>query len=446
MGYARLPAVRASGKDAAMNASAQGRGDQLLTADRGFASASLTGRLLGRLPAPLFHRLIDRLDAAFDVGAMEGELPDGTIRLIGGRASGPVAHIRIRRWAALVRLMLSGSVGWFAAWMAGDWDSDDPVAVFAAFGANRRTLAGSGAKASAGLGRARGPMRLVNHLRHMARRNSRSGSRRNIHAHYDLGNDFYSAWLDGSMTYSSALFDPAHPDEPLEIAQLRKIDGALDRLDLSPGARLLEIGCGWGSLGLRAVDRFGVDYTGLTLSEAQAQRGRALIGDGAIAVEDYRDHRGLYDAIASLEMVEAVGQDYWPEYLDALNRLLVPGGKAAIQYIAIDDAIFPAYATNADFIQTYIFPGGCLLSESRFRALAEERGFAWVDQTDFSADYAETLRRWRVNYDRALAEARLPASFSAQFHRLWRYYLMYCEGGFRGGGITVAQVTLEKAR
>ncbi len=421
-----------------MNASAQGRGDQLLTADRGFASASLAGRLLGLLPAPFFHRLIDRLDAAFDAGAMEGELPDGTVRFIGGRGPGPVAHIHIRRWSALVRLMLSGSVGWFAAWMAGDWDSDDPVAVFAAFGANRRTLASAG--------RARGPMKLLNHLRHAARRNSRAGSRRNIHAHYDLGNDFYAPWLDATMTYSSALFDRALPAEPLETAQLRKIDAALDRLELAPGSRLLEIGCGWGSLGQRAVERFGVAYRGLTLSEAQAVHARHLVGDTAIRIEDYRDHRGHYDAIASIEMVEAVGQDYWPTYLDAVDRLLVPGGKAAIQYIAIDDAIFDSYAANADFIQTYVFPGGCLLSESRFRALAEQRGFEWHDQRDFSLDYADTLKLWRHAYDRALADGRLPRSFSDEFHRLWRYYLMYCEGGFRGGGITVAQVTLQKQR
>ena len=418
-----------------MNASAQGRGEHLVLADRGFASASLSARILGRFPAAFFHRLIDRLDAAFDVGAMEGHLPDGTIRFIGGRGVGPVAEIHIHRWSALVRLMLSGSVGWFKAWMNGEWSSDDPVAVFAAFSANRRTLARDG--------RARGPMRWINHLLHALRRNSRAGAARNIHAHYDLGNDFYAAWLDPSMTYSSAL--DVRDGEPLELAQRRKIDAILDRLDLTPGQALLEIGCGWGSLGQRAVERFGVAYTGLTLSDAQAARARGLLGDSAIAVCDYRDHAGRYDAIASVEMVEAVGQDYWPAYLDAIDRLLKPGGKAAIQYIAIDDAIFPAYAANADFIQTYVFPGGCLLSESRFRALAEARGFAWEQQQAFSIDYAETLKRWRESYDVALAEGRLPQGFPDEFHRLWRYYLMYCEGGFRGGGISVAQVTLTKA-
>ncbi len=418
-----------------MNVSAQGRGEHLVSADRGFASASLAARVVGRFPAAFFHRLIDRLDAAFDCGAMEGALPDGTIRFIGGRGVGPVAEIRIHSWSAFVRLMLSGSVGWFRAWMNGEWSSDDPVAVFAAFSANRRTLADAG--------RARGPMRWINHLHHALRRNSRAGSARNIHAHYDLGNDFYAAWLDPSMTYSSAL--GVRDGEPLEVAQQRKIDAVLGRLDLLPGQALLEIGCGWGSLGCRAVERFGVAYTGLTLSDAQAARARALLGDDAIAVCDYRDHIGRYDAIASVEMVEAVGQDYWPTYLDAIDRLLKPGGKAVIQYIAIDDAIFPAYAANADFIQTYVFPGGCLLSESRFRALAEGRGFAWEQQHDFSIDYAETLKLWRANYDAALAGGRLPQGFPDEFHRLWRYYLMYCEGGFRGGGIAVAQVTLTKA-
>jgi cyclopropane-fatty-acyl-phospholipid synthase len=418
-----------------MNASVQGRGEHLVTADRGFAAASLTSRIVGRFPAAFFHRLIDRLDAAFDAGSMEGALPDGTTRFIGGRGPGPVAQITIHRWSAFVRLMLSGSVGWFRAWMNGEWSSDDPVAVFAAFSANRRTLADSG--------RARGPMRWINHLHHMLRRNSRAGAARNIHAHYDLGNDFYAAWLDASMTYSSAVF--ATEDEPLDIAQYRKIDAILDRLDLAPGQSLLEIGCGWGSLGCRAVDRFGVDYTGLTLSDRQAAHARALIDHRSIAIRDYRDQTGMFDAVASVEMVEAVGQEYWPAYLDAIVRLLKPGGKAAIQYIAIDDAIFPAYAANADFIQTYIFPGGCLLSASRFRALAEERGLVWTDQQDFPLDYAETLRRWRVGYDTALADGRLPSGFPPEFHRLWRYYLMYCEGGFRGGGITVAQVTLTKA-
>lgn len=246
------------------------------------------------------------------------------------------------------------------------------------------------------------------------------------------------------MVYSSAIFDPAHPDEPLEDAQARKVDAALDRLGLSAGQQLLEIGCGWGALGARAIERHGVAYTGLTLSEEQAAWARPLVAPhGVIALRDYRDESGTYDAIASIEMVEAVGQAYWPDYLETVARRLKPGGRAAIQYIAIDDELFEAYSTNADFIQTYIFPGGCLISVSRFRALAEQAGLEWQDQTDFPLDYAETLRRWRLAYDAALESGKL-SDFPPEFHRLWRFYLMYCEAGFRGGSISVAQVTLVK--
>jgi cyclopropane-fatty-acyl-phospholipid synthase len=255
-------------------------------------------------------------------------------------------------------------------------------------------------------------------------------------------------WLDPKMNYSSALF--VSPDMTLEQAQDAKIDAILDRLDLRSGSGLLEIGCGWGALAERAVERHNALYTGITLSPAQAEVAAAriaaidLTGRSKIEICDYRDVQGPYDAIASVEMVEAVGQAYWPAYLDAIARLLRPGGKAAIQYILINDALFEAYAAGSDFIQAYVFPGGCLMSESRFRALAEERGLAWRDARRFGGDYAETLRQWRERFDAVVAAEQLPAGFDDRFVRLWRYYLQYCEGGFRGGGIDVAQVTLEK--
>lgn len=423
--------------NAPMHAPQTGRGQHLIKADRGFASGSLVARAVALAPHSLFHRMLDRIDAGFDHGSIEGHLPDGTVRIIGGRGAGPVAHIRLQSWTALARLMLAGSVGWFKAWMAGEWESDDPVTLIAAFSANRHGLADAG--------RARGPMRWLNHLHHLLRRNSRSGSLRNIHAHYDLGNDFYATWLGKGMVYSSALFDAANTSLTLPDAQMRKIDAALDRLALQPDQFLLEIGCGWGALGVRAIERHGVRYRGLTLSHEQAQWAGPLVGNhGEIAIRDYRDEAGTYDAIASIEMVEAVGEAYWPDYLGAIARLLKPGGRAAIQYIAIDDALFDAYAANADFIQTYIFPGGCLISVSRFKAIAERAGLHWVDQHDFPLDYAETLRQWHEQYDRAVANGLL-GDFPEEFHRLWRFYLMYCEAGFRGGSITVAQVTLVKA-
>ncbi|OYW86630.1 MAG: hypothetical protein B7Z20_07020 [Sphingobium sp. 32-64-5] len=262
-----------------------------------------------------------------------------------------------------------------------------------------------------------------------------------------MGNDFYALWLDEGMNYSSALFaDPADPKEGLAAAQIAKIDAALDRLGLRDGDRLLEIGCGWGALAARALDRAAIGYDGLTLSREQASWARGCLpaDRAAIHLTDYRDADGCSDAIASIEMVEAVGQDYWPAYLEAIHRLLKPGGRAVVQYISIDDAIFERYAASADFIQAYIFPGGMLMSESRFRALAEQAGLSWQDRRGFGLDYATTLRLWRERFDAAVEEGRLPATFDERFVRLWRYYLMYCEGGFAGGGIDVAQVTLVK--
>lgn len=342
------------------------------------------------------------------------------------------------RWRALVRLAFGGSAGWYQAWAKGEWTSPDPVPLFALFMANAVSLGN--------VARSHGPVRWLGRLLHWGKRNNRRGSRRNIAYHYDLGNAFYALWLDRGMHYSSALFrNPGDRIEGLERAQQRKADAILDRLDLTDGDSLLEIGCGWGGLAEQAMERAAVRYRGLTLSQEQADFARDRLGSGAeILLTDYRDAVGQYDAIASVEMVEAVGQEYWADYVAAVERLLKPGGKAAIQYILIDDAIFERYARAADFIQTYIFPGGMLISESRFRALAEAKGLEWRDPVYFGAHYAETLRRWRERFDRAIDQGTLPPHFDETFVGLWRYYLMYCEGGFRGGTIDVAQVTLAK--
>lgn len=401
-------------------------------------SESRRGRWAARVIGSRFHRLLDRIDAGLEVGRLEAILPDGTVRILGGRGPGPVCEVKLVRWRALLRLALGGSAGWYQAWAAGEWTSPDPVALFELFMVNARALGD--------VARPRGPGRWVGRAVHWARRNSHRGSRKNIAYHYDLGNDFYRLWLDKNMHYSSALFrDPADRIESLERAQQRKVDAILDRLKLQDGARLLEIGCGWGGLAEQAMDRCAIDYDGLTLSVEQAEYARDRLGSGAnILLTDYRDASGQYDAIASVEMVEAVGQRYWPTYLAAIKRLLKPGGRAAIQYILIDDAIFDRYARGADFIQTYIFPGGMLISESRFRALAEQQGLEWHDVHYFGLHYAETLKRWRERFDRAVDQGLLPVSFDQHFVALWRYYLMYCEGGFRGGTINVAQVTLVK--
>lgn len=421
-----------------MNAQPPKRGRHLVTAGGALLPG---GGLLARLLAGRFHAVLDRIDAGLNTGSLEAHLPDGSTRLLGGRADGPHCIVHLREWRALVRLGLGGSVGWYRAWARGEWDSPDPVPLFALFMANARTLGGTA--------RARGVSRWIGKIVQRTRRNSTDGSKRNIAFHYDLGNDFYRLWLDDHLHYSSALFlDPSDTEESLEEAQDRKAKAILDRLHLKDGDALLEIGCGWGALAEDALRSAHIRYDGLTLSAEQkvfASERLAYAGfadRAAIHLTDYRDAIGTYDAIASVEMVEAVGQQYWPDYLAAIHRLLKPGGRAAIQYICIDDAIFDRYAASIDFIQAYIFPGGLLLSESRFRRLAEAQGFLWQDQHNFGAHYAETLRRWLERFDSAVDTGQLPANFDAQFVKLWRYYLMYCEGGFRGGGIDVAQVTL----
>ena len=376
----------------------------------------------------LFHRLLDRIDAGLMAGGIEAHLPDGSFRFLGHRAPGPVVEVRVVRWRALLRLAHSGSVGWYDGWAAGDWTSPDPVPLFDLFMRNRVPL-GQAA-------RAKGLSRIVKRLRHAWRRNHRAGARRNILAHYDLGNDFYAAWLDATMSYSSAIWAAG---DDLETAQRRKQAAVLDRLTLGAGSTLLEIGCGWGSLAAAARDR-GAEVTAISLSPSQLAHARAHHPGVDFREADYRDLTGSFDAIASVEMVEAVGERYWPAFVDCLARCLKPGGRAALQLIVIADDIFDDYRASADFIQRYIFPGGMLISHRRFRALAEARGLAWTDEARFGADYAATLKVWRDRFDAAL----LPPQFDARFRDLWRYYLMYCEGGFRGGGIDVLQVTLVK--
>jgi len=388
---------------------------------------------LARTVARPFHRILDRIDHRLDAGAIEAALPDGSHRLLGGRAPGPLVVMRVVRWRALVKLITGGSVGWYEAWTKGDWIAEDPMPLFELFMLNRVAL---GTVARAG-----GVSRLAIRAWHLLRDNTPHRARQNIEAHYDLGNDFYAEWLDKTMTYSSALFAG---DEPLETAQQRKLDAVLARTGLRPGERILEIGCGWGSFAATAA-RAGVEVHGITLSREQKAHVDALALPGvSVSLTDYRAVDSTYDAVASIEMVEAVGQRWWGAYLDTIARVLKPGGRAALQLIAIADDVFERYADNVDFIQRYVFPGGMLISETRFRALAEARGLVWADAHHFGLNYAETLRRWRERFDAAVAEGRLPRRLDARFIRLWRYYLQYCEGGFRGGGITVLQVTLIK--
>jgi cyclopropane-fatty-acyl-phospholipid synthase len=382
-----------------------------------------------RLWAGLARKLAARLDAGLAAGSLHATFPDGSSRVLGGRAPGVVAEARLHNWRGLVRVAAVGSIGLYQGWEAGEWSSENPVKLFTLFVAN--------ADAMGQTIRARGPWRWAARVLHWLRRNTRAGARRNIHAHYDLGNDFYAAWLDQDMVYSSARFDAGATD--LAAAQQDKIADIAARV---AGAKtVLEIGCGWGAMAAQ-IKAGGAQVTAISLSDEQLAFARAKYPGIDFRKQDYRDVDGQFDGIASVEMVEAVGREYWPAFFDCIARNLAPGGRAAIQYIAIRDTLFPAYAASADFIQAYIFPGGMLVNETEFQRLAAQRGLEWIDQTDFALDYAETLRIWRENFDCAVAEGRLPAQFDDRFQRLWRFYLMYCEGGFRGGAITVAQVTL----
>ena len=383
--------------------------------------------------------MLDQIDSRLGVGGIEATLPDGSKRRLGFHGKGARAVVHLQSWMALVRLATSGSVGWYKAWTLGEWSSPDPVAIFELFSVNAASLGE--------IGRAKGPFRWVNALAHRLRDNAPGKARQNIAAHYDLGNDFYSAWLDPTMTYSSARFEKRIDN--LEAAQLHKVHTLLDRLNLKPGQRLLEIGCGWGTLAIEAAKR-GVQVVGLTLSSEQKAWAERKIAEAGLSsrieirLQDYRDTAEQFDAVASVEMVEAVGQRWWGAYLESIARNLKPGGRAALQFISIRHELFDRYARNADFIQTYIFPGGCLLDEPRFAGLAIERGLSWQDRQGFRLDYAETLNRWRERYNEAVAKGALKG-FAEPFHDLWRYYLMYCEGGFRGGAIDVAQVTMVKS-
>ena len=411
------------------------RGEHLVRADRGFATG---GGLVARLTAPAFSKVLDQIDSKLDCGGIEATLPGGEKRRLGFHSRGPKAVVRLSSWLALVRLATSGSVGWYKAWTLGEWASPDPVALFELFSANAASLGD--------VGRAKGPFRWVNALAHRLRDNAPGKARKNIAAHYDLGNDFYSAWLDPTMTYSSARFSGR--GQKLEAAQLNKIRTLLDRLNLKPGQRLLEIGCGWGTLAIEAAKR-GAQVVGLTLSTEQKAWAERKIAEAGLSdrievrLQDYRETAEQFDAVASVEMVEAVGQRWWGAYLDSIARNLKGGGRAALQFISIRHELFDRYARNADFIQTYIFPGGCLLDESQFAELARQRGLSWQQREGFRLDYAETLKRWRARYDEAVSRGALHG-FAEPFHDLWRYYLMYCEGGFRGGAIDVAQATMVK--
>lgn len=401
----------------------------------------LSSRPTGATPAdaPRAARVVIALLQRLRHGRLTLHLPDGRqLRLGHGE---PAADVRVRDWRVFRDALREGDIGFADAYVRGDWETRDLRAVFDLLVANRadieRLVYGN-------------PIaRLWNRLRHALRRNTRAGARRNIHAHYDLGNAFYEHWLDRTMTYSSALFE-GEPRRSLEAAQFAKLDRVLDALDCPAGADVLEIGCGWGGFIERASSR-GLRVQGLTLSTEQHEFARSRLGDAIgegradVLLRDYRDETRRFDGIVSIEMFEAVGEAYWPSYFSTLSRCLKPGGRAVIQTITIDDALFERYRSGTDFIQQTIFPGGMLPSVARFEAEARRAGLRVLDRFAFGPDYAETLRRWHVRFARAWPRIQ-PLGFDERFARTWSLYLAYCEAAFRHGNTDVIQFTLAADR
>jgi len=389
---------------------------------------------------PAAARTVLQLLQRLQHGSLTLQLPDGTLRHFGPGGS-PAAAITLRNWNVCSAALRSGDIGFAESYIAGDWTTPHLTDLLQLFIANRHQVDSMVYGSWAG--------RLLYRVRHLLHRNTRAGSQKNIHAHYDLGNAFYRLWLDDTMNYSSAWFQ-GDPTGDLRTAQHAKVRRALQQAGVQAGDRVLEIGCGWGALAEMATTEMGASVTGVTLSTEQLAFARARmerLGTSAQAdlrLQDYRDiNDGPYDAVCSIEMVEAVGRAYWPTYFQSVHRLLKPGGRACIQSIVIDDRLFERYVGSTDFIQQYIFPGGCLPCPREFRREAEAAGLQVQEEFAFGADYAETLRRWRERFLAQRAQI-LQQGFDERFMHIWEFYLAYCEAAFTMGDIDVVQYTLVK--
>ena len=400
----------------------------------------VTAENLRRLPGlPLLVRFTFRILLKLKVGSLVAILPDGRrLRFRGGEPGGD-AIMQIRDFGLARRIVANGSLGAAEAFLEGMWDSPNITAFLELFARNKDALQAR----LAGF-----PLtRLGARLYHAARRNSKSGSKRNIEFHYDLGNAFYRRWLDRTMTYSSARF--AYIGQTLAEAQINKYRSLAERIGLRREHHLLEIGSGWGGFAEYAASEIGCRVTGITLSKEQLVFARERMATNGLSdrveirYQDYRDVSEKFDRIASIEMFEAVGESYWPTYFQKVRDCLKPGGVAGLQIITIADTSFPAYRRSVDFIQRYIFPGGMLPSSAALKQQVTAAGLTWVGNLDFGLDYAETLKQWRQRFTAAWPEIQ-PLGFDERFRRMWEYYLAYCEAGFRTGHVDVTQLTLTR--
>ena len=385
----------------------------------------ITQRILDRL-----FKSLDHLDS----GTLKLVTPDGKTRIFEGKNPGENAIMELRDWRVIVNMLYKGNVGFAEDYRAGNWETENLVALVKFGMANWGTLDRflDGHKF----------WRALSVLSYLLRLNSLRGSKRNIRVHYDLGNDFYKLWLDSSMTYSSAIFKSKN--ESLEHAQRNKYDRILERLDQNSGS-LLEIGCGWGGFAQRAQELGDYDIKGITLSEEQQDYAHERLGSKAnIALEDYRHQEGKFDNIVSIEMFEAVGERYWRTYFGKISSLLGKNGKAVVQTITVNDENFSRYRRGGDLIRSYIFPGGMLPSPSRFRQEADRAGLKSGNEFCFGQDYARTLETWLARFDGKHEQVKA-LGFNDGFIRLWRLYLAVCMAGFQTGYTDVMQVELSHA-
>jgi len=404
-----------------------------------------------RLMLALGHRL--------EIGTIDVVLPDGSVRRFGGGRSGPAARLAIHRDRLARRFLTGGNLGFCEAYLDGDWSTPDLEALFVFFLANGDHIAGEMA--------GQRWFRVLGRVARTLRSNSRRGARRNIAAHYDLGNAFYSAWLDPTMTYSAAAFDGAGAaitfNEPasgtpgpgdvgvaLAEAQSRKYARLCEVMALRPGQSVLEIGCGWGGFAEHAAREYGARVTAITISREQHDYACRRIRDAGLAdrvevrLQDYRDVEGRFDRVASIEMFEAVGEEYWPRFFERLRDRLAPGGIAGLQVITIADRFFAQYRRGADYIQRYVFPGGMLPSPAAIERQVAAAGLSLGRVETFGPDYAVTLRAWNRRFQAAWPEVRA-MGFDDRFKRLWEQYLAYCAAGFQVGTIDVRQMAVHGA-
>ena len=396
---------------------------------------SIEEKLEPRRKRPIFwEALLDKWLSRIEAGELRAVFPSNFQKVYSGGQVGPTADIKINSWKLVPRLLLSGDMGLAESFLSGEWETSNLTQLILLGDINERAL-----------GNAVTPSKFINlieKLRHQRRDNSKRGSRRNIAAHYDLGNEFYSHWLDNSMSYSSALFTDF--GEELEVGQNRKYQRLAKALKLKEGDQVLEIGCGWGGFAEIAAKEYKCNVVGITLSNEQAKFAQRRMQENQLSnlvdirIEDYRDVQGSFDKIVSIEMLEAVGEEHWRNYFETIKTRLKPGGLAGIQSITIANEFFETYKRRPDFIQKYIFPGGILPSEDKLNNAVSSAGLKILDDYYFGKSYAETLRRWQSTFEQKWDDIK-NLGFDEKFQKMWRYYLSYCEAGFESGHINVGQ-------